>query len=155
MSAVETASMMSDVGLNISQLRILLRILHNKLGTKCFESENIMKSLSGDMILPTFCEYKYYHEAGSKPEHILFWVRNTVAVLKKETQLLIDSGGIDLCDIGRIDIVGVGDHSEGAFRFPMEKMYIMNNEKGHERMQTIGYILYKKDNSIILKKYNN
>ena len=30
MSAVETASLMSDVGLNISQLRILLRILRNK-----------------------------------------------------------------------------------------------------------------------------
>ena len=34
MSAVETASMMSDVGLDISQLRILLRILRNKLGAK-------------------------------------------------------------------------------------------------------------------------
>ena len=71
-SAVETASMMSDVGLNISQLRILLRILCNKLGTICFESENIMKRFSGDMILPKFGEYKYYHETGSKPEHLLF-----------------------------------------------------------------------------------
>ena len=34
MSAVETASLMSDIGLNISQLRILLRILRNKLGLK-------------------------------------------------------------------------------------------------------------------------
>ena len=34
MSAVETASMMSGVGLNISQLRFLLRILRNKLGAK-------------------------------------------------------------------------------------------------------------------------
>ena len=33
-SAVETTSMMSDVGLNISQLRIHLRILCNKLGKK-------------------------------------------------------------------------------------------------------------------------
>ena len=47
MSAVETASMMSDDGLNISQLRILLRILRNKLGAKIFEPENIMKNLSG------------------------------------------------------------------------------------------------------------
>ena len=51
--------MTSDVGLNISQLRILLRILRNKLGTQMFEPENIMKSLSGDMILPKFGEYKY------------------------------------------------------------------------------------------------
>ena len=73
---VESASMMIDVGLNISQLRIILRILRNKLGTKCFEPENIMNSFSGDMILPKFGEYKYYHETGSKPEHVLFWVRD-------------------------------------------------------------------------------
>ena len=39
MSAVETASIMSDVGLDISQLRILLRILRNKLGARMFEPE--------------------------------------------------------------------------------------------------------------------
>ena len=73
MSHVETASLMSNVGLNMSQLPILLRILRNKLGAKIFESENIMKSLSGDMILPKFGEYKYNNmEKGSKPEHILF-----------------------------------------------------------------------------------
>ena len=66
MSAVETASLMSDIGLNISQLRILLRILRNKLGEKIFEPENIMKSLSGNMILPKFGEYKYNNmEKGS------------------------------------------------------------------------------------------
>ena len=72
--------MMSDVGLDISQLRILLRILRNKLGAKMFESTKIVKSLSGDMILPKFGKYKYYQEIGSKPEYILFWVRDTVAV---------------------------------------------------------------------------
>ena len=66
MSAVKIASMMSDIGLNISQLRILLRILRNKLGAKMFEPENIMKHLSGDMILPKFGEHKYYTEIGSK-----------------------------------------------------------------------------------------
>ena len=69
MSAVETTSLMSDVGLNISQLRILLRILRNKLSAKMFEPENIMKCLSGDPILPKFGEYKYNNmEKGSKPE---------------------------------------------------------------------------------------
>ena len=43
MSAVETTSLMSDIGLKISHLRILLRILRNKLGAKMFEPENIMK----------------------------------------------------------------------------------------------------------------
>ena len=37
-----------------------------------FEPENIMKNLSGDMILPKFGEYKYYNEKGSKPEQF-FW----------------------------------------------------------------------------------
>ena len=62
------------------------------------------------MILPTFGEYKYNHEKGSKPEHILFWVRDTVAVFKKETQLLIESSDIDISDINRIYIVVGGDH---------------------------------------------
>ena len=64
-----------------------------------------MKSLSGDMIIPKFGEYNYYHEAGTKPELILFQVRDIVAVFKKETQLLIDSGDIDIYETNRIDIV--------------------------------------------------
>ena len=45
---------------------------------------------------PKFGEYNYYHETGTKPELILFWVRDTVAFFKKDTQLLIDSGDIDI-----------------------------------------------------------
>ena len=41
MSAIETSSLMSDVGFNISQLRVLLRILRNKLGAKIFEPETL------------------------------------------------------------------------------------------------------------------
>ena len=44
-----------------------------------------MKSHSGDMILPKFGEYENNNmEKVSKPEHILFWVCDTVAVFKKE-----------------------------------------------------------------------
>ena len=88
-----------------------------------------MKNLSGDMILPKFGEYKYYHEIGSKPEHILFWIRDIVAVFKKDTQLLIEFGGMNLSNINRIDIVVGGDHGQGAFLFPIKILYIMNNEK--------------------------
>ena len=70
-SAVETTSIMSDI-VKISKLRIFLRILRNKLGEKMFELEHLMKDLSGDVILPEYGEYKYYHEARSKPEVILF-----------------------------------------------------------------------------------
>ena len=142
---------MSDVGQNISRLRIFLRILRNKFGAKIFEPENIMKSLSGDMILLKFGEYKYYHEVGSKPEYILFWIRDTVAVFKKETRLSIESGDVNLSDIGRIDIVVGGDHGQRAFRFPMKILYIMNNKKRHESVQPVGYILCKKDNGLIFK----
>ena len=52
MPSVETTSMMSNIVLNIYQLRILLGILRNKLGAKMFEPEKKTKSLSGDMIVP-------------------------------------------------------------------------------------------------------
>ena len=60
--------MLSDIGLKISQLRIILRILQNELGAKISEPEHLIKFLLGDMILRKFGEYDYYHEAGSKPD---------------------------------------------------------------------------------------
>ena len=103
------------------------------------------------MILPKFGEYKYCTETGSKPEHLLFWVRDTVAIFKKETQLLIESGDINLSDIDRIDIVVGGDYGQGAFRFPMKILHIMNNGKRHESIQPVGYMLFKIDNGMIIK----
>ena len=131
--------------LNLTFLR------RDKLGAKMCEPGNIMKSLSGDVILPKFSEYKYYHKIGSKPGHILFWIRDTVAIFKKETQLLIESGDINLSDIDIIDIIIGGDYGQGAFRFSMKTLYIKNNGKRHENIQPKGYILYKKDNGITLK----
>ena len=60
--------------------------------------------------------------------------------------MLIESGDIDISTIDRIDIVVGGDHGQGVFRFPMKILYIMNNETRHESIQTVGYILCKKDN---------
>ena len=45
-----------------------------------------MKTLNCDMILPKFREYSHFHEAGSKPELILFWVRNIVAVYRERLE---------------------------------------------------------------------
>ena len=39
MSAIKTASTMNNVGINISQLRIFLRILRHKIGATLFEPE--------------------------------------------------------------------------------------------------------------------
>ena len=63
MSAIATANIMSDVGLKISQLRILLRILQNKIGVKKIESKKMKKMFNSDMIIPKFGECNYYHEA--------------------------------------------------------------------------------------------
>ena len=115
-SAVNSASMMSDIGLNISYLCILLRILQNNLGTKMFEPKYLMKDLNGDMILPKFGEYNYYHEVRSKLELILFRVRDIVAVYKKYTQMIIDSDDIAINKMNRRDIVIGDDHGQGLFR---------------------------------------
>ena len=151
MSDVEITSMMSGVGLNILQSRILLRILINKLGAKKFEPENMMKSLSGDMIIPKFGEYINYHETGTKPKIILFWIRDAVDIFKKETQLIIDSGGIDIYKINRIDVVVGSNYGQGLLWFPIKVLYIMNNGKRHEKIYPMSYILCKKNNGIILK----
>ena len=50
MSTIETLSMMNDIGINISQLCILLRILRHKIGVKLFEPESKMVDLRGEMI---------------------------------------------------------------------------------------------------------
>ena len=75
---------MNNVGINISQLRILLRILQHKIEAKLFEPESKMVDLRGEIIFPQFGEYKYIHETGSKPELILYWVRDYTAIFKKK-----------------------------------------------------------------------
>ena len=102
------------------------------------------------MVLPTFGDYDYYHEARSKPEIILFWTRDIVTVYRKETQVLINYGDIDINKMDCVDLVVDGDYWQGFSCFSMKILYIMNNGKSHENIQHVGYILYKEDNSIIL-----
>ena len=61
-STIETGSMMNDVDNNISQLRILHRILRHNIGVKLFEPQYKMIGVCGEMIIPQFGEYKYIHE---------------------------------------------------------------------------------------------
>ena len=136
---------MSDVGLNISKIRILLSILRNKLGVKMFEPEKMMKSLRGDMIFPKFEENNYYYEAGSKP-----WTYSPTmgswycCYYKKETQLIINSSDINIYEINRMYVVVDGDHGQGVFRFSMKILYIINNCNRHESIQPVGSILCKR-----------
>ena len=69
--------------------------------------------------------------------------------------MLIDSDQIDIYVINRIYIVVGGGHGREAFRFPIKTLYITNSGKRHESIQSMGYILYKKDHVIILKKNSN
>ena len=119
-------------------------------GAKTFQRENLIKALSGDMILPKFGEYTYNHEAGRKPELIPFWVRDIVDIYKSENQILIDSSDIDINEMNRIDIVVGGDHRQGDF-FPMKILNIMNSGKSHKSIQPVDYILCTHTNSLILK----
>ena len=49
-----------------------------------------MTDLCGEIIIPPFREYKYIHKTDSKPELILYWVRDSTATFKKEISLLIN-----------------------------------------------------------------
>ena len=42
-----------------------------------------MVDLRGEIIIPQFGEYKYINEIGSKPEYILYWVRDSTVIFKK------------------------------------------------------------------------
>ena len=138
-SAVDNASIMSDVSLNISQLRILLRILRNKLGAKHFQPEKMMKRLSGYMITSKLGE-NYYHETRTKHELILFAFVTMFLFFKEKDTVLIDFDQINISDINNIGIVVGGDHGQGAFRFPMKILYVMNSGKRHGIVQPVGYI---------------
>ena len=69
-----------------------------------------MTNLCGEMIIPQFREYKYIHEIGSRPGLFLYWIRDSVAIFKKEISLLIKCNLIIIDDISRIDVVVGGDH---------------------------------------------
>ena len=43
-------------------------------------------------------------------------MRDTVAIFKKETQLLIDSSDLDIYIINRINVSVGSDHGQGTFR---------------------------------------
>ena len=84
MSTIETASMMNDVGIHISQLRIILRVLRHKIGAKLFEPKIEMKDLCGKMIEPQFIQYKYVHKVDDKPELVLYWIRNIFVIFENK-----------------------------------------------------------------------
>ena len=132
-------------------MRILLRVLRHKIGAKLFEPESKMVDLHGEMIVPQFGEYKYIHETGSKPEMILYWVRDSTIIFKKQISLLIKYNLIIIDDTSRIDVVVGGDPGQGAFRFPMKLLFIMKSSKNIERESSVAYFLCKKYNGDILK----
>ena len=89
-----------------------------------------MTDLCGEIIVLQFGEYKHIHEIDSKPGVILYWVRDYVAISKKDIRLLIKANQLKFDEISRIDvIVGGGDHGQGAFLFPMKLLFVMKSKK--------------------------
>ena len=103
---------MNNFGFNILQLRILVRILRDY-----------------KMIASQFGEYKYVHKVGSNPEHMLYWFRDSVAIFKNKTTLLINFNQLIVNEISRIDVIVRGNHYQGMFRFPMKLLFIVKSEK--------------------------
>ena len=97
--------MLSDARLNISQFVFFIRNLRYKLRAKLFETKYKMKELYGETIFPEFGKYSYVHENDSKLELILFWIRNLISILKKETNILINFVKLNANNIDRIDIL--------------------------------------------------
>ena len=143
MSTIESASMMNNIGINISSLSILLRILQHKIGAKLFVSESKMTNLCDVMNVPQFGEYKYTHELGSKPELIVYWVRDSSVMFNKEINLFINSNQLKFNEISRIDMIVGGDHGQGAFRFPVKLLFVMKSTLSIERTSSVAYILCK------------
>ena len=86
-----------------------------------------MVDLRGEMIVPPFGEYKYIYEIGSKPELILYWFRDSVAIFKKEITLLINPNQLKINEISRVDVIVGGHHGQCAFRFPMKLLFVMKS----------------------------
>ena len=62
-----------------------------KLDTKLFKPEYKMKELCGETGLPEFGDYSYIHKNDSKHELILFWIRNSITIFLKGSNILINS----------------------------------------------------------------
>ena len=110
-----------------------------------------MKELCGETILSKFGKYSYIHKDGSKPVLILFWIRDSIAIFKKETNIFVNSLKITVNSNDRIDVVVGGDHSRGVFCFPMKFIYVMDNQEIIEHEAHVGYKHCRKDNGMIHK----
>lgn len=82
-SSIVTVSRISHVASDNSQSRILLQILRYKLGVTLFELEYKMKDLCEERISPQFDEYSYIHKVGSKLKLILFLIRDSIFIIRK------------------------------------------------------------------------
>ena len=110
-----------------------------------------MINLCGEMIVPQFGKYNYIHELDSRSEPILYWVRDSTAIFKKEVTLFINSKKLKVNEISRIDVIVIGDHGQRAIRFPMKLLIVMKASKNLEHASSDTYILCKKDYGSILK----
>ena len=103
-----------------------------------------MIDLCDEIMFLQFGEDNYVYESRLKLELILDWVCDSVAIFKKENNLLINSNLLIIKESFRIDVIVGEDHSQGAFRFPMKILFVMNSGKTVERLRSVPYVLCKK-----------
>ena len=87
-----------------------------RFDAKLFEPESKMTNLCGEMIIPQFRKYKYIHEIGSRPGLFLYWIRDSVAIFKKEISLFINCNQLIFNERSWIDVIVSGYHRQGVFR---------------------------------------
>ena len=64
-------------------------------------------------ILPEFGEHSYIHEVGPKLELILFQIRDSITIFKKETNIFVEFFKLNVNNIDRSDIVVGGYLGQG------------------------------------------
>ena len=81
----------------------------------------------------------------------MYWDRNSLTIFKKEITLLINFNQSVINEIFRIDVIVCGVHGRGAFRFPIELLFVMKSETIVENTSSVTYITCKKHNGDILQ----
>ena len=69
------------------------------------------------------------YDIGSKSELIVYLVRDSVAIFKKEISLLINSNQLIVSEISRIDIIVCVDYDQGTFQFSIKLLFFTKSEK--------------------------
>ena len=92
------------------------------------------------MISPQFGKNNIIRKVGIKSKLIVYYIRDSLV------NMLIEFSNLNVNNIHQIDIVAWGKHNQGANRFSMILVYVMDNGMILKRMKNVDYINYWKLN---------